>query len=287
MSIFKSKKVDRNRSTLLSLWDNFSFRISASLYLAVLIFWFIGSVINTRDPNFIHESSILIPPDSDFIFGTDQIGRDQFSRLASAIPFALAMSATGVLIGAIVGVILGVSAAYIGSWYERLVVIATNVLLGLPSLLLAILVVGVLGNGRLKTVFAVSLIYIPEFSRLGRLLTGHIKNSGFVVASRLMGFGRWWILRRHILRNVLPSLVVLVAISLSTSLLAITALSFLGLGVVPPDTDLGNMLSLSLDYISLAPWLVIAPSLILVLLVVAANFLGDSLSRVLDSRQSG
>ena len=102
-----------------------------------------------------------------------------------------------------------------------------------------------------------------------------------------MGFGRWWILRKHILRNVLPSLVVLVAISLSTSLLAITALSFLGLGVVPPDTDLGNMLSLSLDYISLAPWLVIAPSLILVLLVVAANFLGDSLSRVLDSRQSG
>ncbi len=280
---FKKPHKKRNFHGLLS---DFSFRVAISLYGIVFLFWILGSFINSASPEEINGDFVLIAPGSEFLFGSDQIGRDQFARLSSAIPFALSMSFSGVLIGTIIGSILGISASYIGTWYERIVVIFTNVLLGLPSILLAILVVGVLGTGRLKTVFAVSLIYIPEFARLGRSLTGRFKNSGFVAASRLMGFGPWWILRVHILKNVLPSLAVLFAISLSTSLLAITALSFLGLGVVPPETDLGNMLSLSLEYISLAPWLFMGPSIILSILVVASNFLGDSMSRALDSHQN-
>lgn len=278
------KRKKKTRFNALS--SNRSFQLSMGLYLIVLLFWSTGTFVVPSNSEQIFDEFVLTAPGGQFLLGTDQLGRDQFARLASAIPFAIAMSSAGVLIGALIGSILGISAAYIGKTYEKIVTLMTNVLLGLPSILLAILVVGVLGTGRIKTVLAVSLIYIPEFARLGRSLTAHLKNSGFVIASRLMGYGPLWILRIHIFSNFLPSFVTLVAISLSTSLLSITALSFLGLGVVPPETDLGNMLSLSLDYISLAPWLFVGPSAIIVILVVAANFLGDSLSKTVDARQN-
>lgn len=268
------------------LLSNRSFQLSLGLYSFVGLFWIVGTLLVPHGPEDIHDQFVLTRPNSQFLLGTDHLGRDQFSRLASAIPYAIAMSGAGVLIGALFGSVLGISAAYIGRTYEKTIVILTNVLLGLPSIMLAILVVGVLGPGRTKTILAVSLIYIPEFARLGRSLTGHLKSSGFVLASKLMGYGPVWILRLHIISNFRPSFFVLVAISLSTSLLSITALSFLGLGVVPPETDLGNMLSLSLEYVSLAPWLFLGPSAIIVILVVAANFLGDSLSKTVDARQT-
>ncbi len=266
---------------------NLSFRFSCVIYFFVIVFWFIGTIINPHNPQDIHETLVLASPSREFPLGNDQIGRDQFSRIASAIPFAISMSISGVLLGAFLGIIFGVSSAYLGGIYERLIIIGTNVALGLPSILLAILVVGVLGTGRLETVLAVSLMYIPEFARFSRVLTGNLRSSGFVVASRLMGFTKFQILRQHVLPNVVPSLVVLGAISLSSALLSIAALSFLGLGVVPPETDLGNMLALSIDYAAIAPWLLIGPSITITLLVVASNFLGDSLSWALDARQSG
>lgn len=274
------------RGWVRSLWGNVSFRAAISIYFLLVLFWVWGVLVNNNTAEGIDELSILLPPDSSYPLGTDQIGRDQLARLASAIPYAVLMSVSGVLLGATIGAFFGITGAMAGGVYERFVIAGTNILLGLPSILLAILIVGVLGTGRTNTILAVSVIYIPEFARLGRVLSSNLRESGFVIASRLMGFGQLHILFRHILPNLMPSLVVLASVSLSTALLAITALSFLGLGVVPPEADLGNLLSQSLDFVAIAPWLLIAPALLLVCLVIAANLLGDAFSWLLDAKQS-
>jgi ABC-type dipeptide/oligopeptide/nickel transport system permease subunit len=152
-------------------------------------------------------------------------------------------------------------------------------------LLLAIVIVAVLGPGLINAALAIAIVYTPRFARIARAAALIVRTSEFLDAARLAGVRPGTILVRHMVPNVMPSVIVLAALSMSTAQLAYASLSFLGLGVSPPQADWGNMLSKARDFVTLAPWLVIWPTAALVLLMLAFNVLGDAVRDVLDPRQ--
>ena len=160
-------------------------------------------------------------------------------------------------------------------------------LFAFPTLLLAIIIVAVLGPGLVNAIIAIAIVYTPRFSRIARASALTVNNAEYLDAARLAGVSTPAILWRHFVPNVLPPVIVLAALSMSTAQLAYASLSFLGLGVSPPQADWGSMLSKARDFITFAPWLVAFPTLALVMLMLAFNVLGDAIRDVMDPRHAG
>lgn len=255
--------------------------VSLSLIVGLAVF---GPLVVHWRPNAIRPGDVLLGPSADHLFGTDQSGRDQFARIAAAIPLALEMTIASTGIALFVGAVLGIFAGSAGGATERLVMWLTDMFLAMPPLLLAIVVTGVFGQGVRNTILAISLIYMPRFVRIARGSTLAVRGQPFTEAARLSGTGGLRLMVRHIVPNVLAPLVVMTGLTLSSALLAASALSFLGLGVRPPDADLGSMLAAAESLMSLAPWLVVCPSIVLVLMIVGFNMLGDAVGKVIDPR---
>jgi ABC-type dipeptide/oligopeptide/nickel transport system permease subunit len=154
----------------------------------------------------------------------------------------------------------------------------------MPPLLMAIVVAGVFGAGTRNTIIAIALIYIPRFIRIARVSTLALRTRPFIDAARLAGTGPVRLVVRHVIPGVVPGLIVMTTLTLSTALLALSALSFLGLGLRPPAADLGSMLADSVGLIPIAPWLVIFPSIVLVLLIFGFNLSGDAVGNAIDPR---
>ncbi|GAA1999384.1 ABC transporter permease [Microbacterium ulmi] len=242
--------------------------------------------IVTGDPTYQDSTARLQPPSLEHWFGTDQLGRDQFARVASAIPIAFGLPLTAILLALVVGSTIGLIAAYAGGFTERSLMWITDIFLALPPLLLAIVVAGAFGPGARNMTIAIAMIFVPRFARMARATTLSVKHLAYIDAARLAGSSGFGILVRHVLPSVFPSLIVVTTLSLSTALLAQASLSFLGLGVIPPAADLGNMLAEATRSIGVAPWLAIFPSVAIVLLILGFNVLGDAVRDVLDPRIS-
>lgn len=251
------------------------------IVLAVL-----GGVIAPYDPNVGEMRSTLAAPSVRHWFGTDELGRDTLSRVVDGASVAVIVAFLSVAIALVIGVVIGVIAGYFGGIVDTVLNRSQDVLFAFPTLLLAIIIVAVLGPGLFNAVLAIAIVYVPRFARLARSSALGIKTSEYLDAARLAGVGTTTILVRHMLPNVLPSVIVLAALSMSTAQLAYASLSFLGLGVSPPQADWGSMLSKARDFITVAPWLVAWPSAALVLLMLAFNVLGDAIRDVLDPRHS-
>jgi ABC-type dipeptide/oligopeptide/nickel transport system permease subunit len=200
---------------------------------------------------------------------------------------ALAVAMLSVAIAMVLGVLIGVVAGYFGGLVDTVLNRSQDVLFAFPTLLLAIIIVAVLGPGLVNAVLAIAIVYTPRFARIARASALGIKTSEYLDAARLAGVSTPVILVRHVLPNVLPPVIVLAALSMSTAQLAYASLSFLGLGISPPQADWGSMLSKARDFITVAPWLVVFPTLALVLLMLAFNVLGDAIRDVLDPRHAG
>lgn len=255
-----------------------------ALFVLLAIF---GRVISPYDPNVGEMVSTLTGPSSRHLFGTDELGRDILSRVIDGSRIAIVIAFLSVAIASIVGVVIGVIAGYFGGVVDTVLNRSQDVLFAFPTLLLAIIIVAVLGPGLFNAVLAIAIVYTPRFARIARSSAMGIKTSEYLDAARLAGVRTPAILVRHMLPNVLPSVIVLAALSMSTAQLAYASLSFLGLGVSPPQADWGSMLSKARDFITIAPWLVIGPTAALVLLMLAFNVLGDAIRDVLDPRHSG
>lgn len=258
----------------------------AVLALFVLLAIF-GRLISPYDPNVGELVSTLSAPSAKHLFGTDELGRDTLSRVIDGSRIAIVIALLSVAVASVVGVVIGVIAGYFGGLVDTVLNRSQDVLFAFPTLLLAIIIVAVLGQGLFNAVLAIAIVYTPRFARIARASALSVKTSEYLDAARLAGVRTPTLLVRHLLPNVLPSVIVLAALSMSTAQLAYASLSFLGLGVSPPQADWGSMLSKARDFITVAPWLVIGPTAALVLLMLAFNVLGDAIRDVLDPRHSG
>lgn len=255
-----------------------------ALFIFLALF---GHFVSPYDANASDFAATLSGPSARHWFGTDELGRDTLSRVISGSGIAVAVAMLSVAIALAAGVVIGIVAGYFGGWVDTILNRSQDVLFAFPTLLLAIIIVAVLGPGLVNAIIAIAIVYTPRFARIARASTLTVRSAEYLDAARLAGVSTPIILLRHVTPNVLPPVVVLAALSMSTAQLAYASLSFLGLGVSPPQADWGSMLSKARDFITVAPWLVAFPTLALVLLMLAFNVLGDAIRDVLDPRHAG
>ena len=244
---------------------------------------FVGPLIVPYDPDQRVAESFL-PPSAAHLFGTDEIGRDEFSRVIVGIRLtwlpALAIIASGVLVGGFLGLLAG---AY-GGWTDRIIQRFTDLFLVLPSTLIAIAVVAALGPSLLNTAIAIAIFWWPWYSRIVRGEVRAIAARPHVDAARLAGVSETRLLFRHLLPGAVPSILVAATLDVANVILILSMFSFLGLGAPAPAPELGAMTARSLESLTTAWWLPLAPALVVFLLALAANLAGDGIRDALEGR---
>lgn len=236
------------------------------------------------DPTQTDVGSRLGAPNATNLFGTDLHARDIFSRIVWGGRFSLAVGIATVVLALVVGSALGILLGYAGGRIDAIGSRAVDVMLGFPSVVLAILVVVVLGVGLVNVVIAVGIAQVPRFARVARGAVLAVKEQLFIDSARAIGADGWRIMSRHLLPNVVPTLIVLGTLNLGEAILSTATLSFLGLGAQPPTPEWGAMLNEGREYMRYAPWMMIFPGLFLFLAVMAVNLIGDRLSHLLDPK---
>lgn len=236
------------------------------------------------DPNDQSFRIKLKPPSSEHWLGTDEFGRDVFSRILVGTRVALYVGIVPVIVALTIGVTLGLVAGYYGKSVDQVVMRLIDILLAFPWLLLAIGIMAVLGPGINNVVIAVAIVYIPAFARIVRGSVLSIKEKEFVEAARAMGQPNLRIITRHVLANAWAPIIVLATLSIGQAIIYAAGLSFIGLGTQPPNADWGVMLSSGREYLRDAPWLGFFPGLAILITVLAFNLFGDGLRDALDPR---
>ena len=229
-------------------------------------------------------SNALRPPSAEHWFGTDQLGMDIFSRVIVGTRVSLTVGLLAVSIAMAVGVILGSTAGYIGGWVDTVIMRVMDMMLAIPSILLAITLMAALGKGIDKAVIAIGLVSIPEYARIVRSNTLSIKENDYVAAARIVGNSDLRIIARHVLPNALSVIIVRVTLGMSSAILDLAALGFLGMGVQPPQAEWGDMLGRARGFIFQAPYTLFYPGMAITMTVLAFNLLGDGLRDALDPK---
>lgn len=226
------------------------------------------------------------PPGASHWLGTDQFGRDVASRVMHGMLASLRVAVLSVAVAAFIGSVAGIVAGFFGGWTDRLIGRSTDMLFAFPAILLALTIVAALGRGWVNTVIAIAIVYTPIFVRVARGPVLTVRESDFVKAGRVLGFGPGRLLFRHVLPNVTAPIIIQIALALSWAILTESSLSFLGLGTQPPEPSLGQMVSDARTLFARGWWLMVAPASGLVLAVVGLNLLGDGLRDILDPTRS-
>lgn len=229
-------------------------------------------------------NNILSPPTSNHLFGTDEYGRDIFSRMLHGTRLSLSVALVGVTVGAVIGTVLGIVAGYYRGPVEKIIMRISDVLLSFPGLLLAIGIVAIIGPGLTNVVISIAISGIPNFTRIIRSNTLAIKELLYIEASRSIGVSDSRLLFKHIFPGTIPSLIVSYTMRLGTAIISAASLSFLGFGASTKNPDWGAMLSSGRDYIGLAPHMILYPGLAIFFTVLAFNLLGDGLRDTLDPK---
>lgn len=259
--------------------------ISAFTLLAVIVIALTAQWIAPYGVNDVDVPNALHSPDGQHLMGTDELGRDVLSRVLVAIQASMTVAVVSVAFAVVVGVTVGIVAGYRGGWADTVSMRVVDVLFAFPVLLLALAIVAVLGPGITTTMLAIGVVYTPIFARVARASTLSVRTEPFVAVSRTMGSGDLHILGRHILPNVTGPLIVQTSLSLAFAILSEAALSFLGLGIQPPQPSLGRMIYDSQGFVTLAWWMAVFPGAAIFVIVLAFNLLGDGLRDVLDPKQ--
>jgi peptide/nickel transport system permease protein len=250
----------------------------------VLVAAIIPSVIQPYEPNKIGVGPNMAAPSADHLFGTDDYGRDIFSRVVDAARLELTMSVGGVALAVLIGVPLGLIAGYRGGVADSVLMRIQDAMLAFPNILFAILVVAALGASQRSIILTVGAIFVPRFARLVRGSVITLREEEFVQASQALGATPTRVMARHILPNCIAPILVQITLAISVAILIEAGLSYLGLGVQPPTATWGNMLKQAQAFPRQAPWYVIAPGACIFVVVLALNLLGDALRDRLDPR---
>jgi peptide/nickel transport system permease protein len=254
---------------------------------AIAVLAALGPWITPYDPDAFNVRSRLQPPSAEFWFGTDEFGRDVFSRVLAGAYHSILMGLGATGISLAIGVPLGLIAAFKRGWTEEVIMRAVDLMISLPPVLLGLLILAVTEPGLWKTVAAVGLVYVPIMTRISRAVALDLLSEDFVEAARARGEGAYHILVREILPNAWPPLIVETALRITFAILLGSALSFLGLGPQPPASEWGLMIAESRPFIAEAPWIGLAPGLCLCAMLIAVNIVGEGLRDLLDPRLRG
>ena len=244
-----------------------------------------GRALAPYGPNAVDVASRLQGPSLSHPFGTDELGRDVLSRVLIAARASLLVGLVSVGIALTAGVVLGLVAGFYGRWVDDVVMRVMDMLFAFPAILLAIAILAVLGPGLVNVMIAIGVVYTPIFARITRASVLSVREEVYVRAARSLGVGDLRLLRLHVLPNVLAPIIVQTSLSLAFAILSEAALSFLGLGVQPPDPSWGRMLLEGRGFVEQAWWMGVFPGIAIFLTVLSFNVVGDALRDALDPRQ--
>jgi peptide/nickel transport system permease protein len=234
------------------------------------------------DPLAQHPLDQLVAPSHKYWFGTDQFGRDIFSRCVEGTKASLRVALVAVALAGVIGTVAGIAAGFFGGVLDAVVMRLADILFAFPAILLALAIVTALGSGWFNTAIAIAIVYVPIFARVARGPVLALREADFVRAGRVLGFSTPRLLFRHILPNVAAPVIVQVTLALSWAILTEASLSFLGLGTQPPAASLGLMVSDSRQLAAAYWWTLAAPAAVITLAVIGLNLLGDGLRDALD-----
>ena len=257
--------------------------LAFSLFTLIILLALVGPSIAPHDPIKTNATNALEPPGLSYLFGTDHLGRDVFSRVIVATRLDLGIAFSAVAISFCVGCALGGAAGFWGGWTNRVIGRISDAIMAFPLFVLAMGIVAALGNTIENIIYATAIINLPFYIRVSRAETSIRRNIGYVDAARLSGSGNLRILFTQILPNILPPLMVQVSLNMGWAILNAAGLSFIGLGVRPPNAEWGIMVAEGSNYIISGEWwLVIFPGAALMLAVFCFNLLGDGLRDIVD-----
>jgi peptide/nickel transport system permease protein len=241
-------------------------------------------VLSPYESDEIEASAALSAPSGQHWLGADNLGRDILVRVADGYRISLSIAVGSVVLALLAGVPLGLIAGYAGGWLDNVIMRPLDVLMAFPAILLAITVMAIFGTGVAVLLPAIGIVYVPIIARVMRASTLATRRELFVEAARARGASRWRIVLRHVLPNSVGPVTVQASILMGIAILLEAALSFIGLGVRPPTPSLGLMLSDGRDFMANSAWIVAAPGLAIMVLVLAFNLIGDGLHDWLDPR---
>lgn len=252
-----------------------------ALFVAAAVF---APLLVPAAPTATNFSDTLAPPSAQHLLGTDELGRDELSRILYGARVSIGMAATAAALAAAIGLTIGMLAGFSGGAFDLTVMRVVDALQALPGLLLAFAVAGLLGAGLINIEIAVIAVWWTGYARVVRSMVLSLRERQFVDAARGAGATRRWLIVHHVFPNILGPAVVLATLELAHILLALAALSFLGLGVSPPAAEWGTMLSQARPFFDRAPQLLIYPGVAITLVALACNLVGDGLRDALDPR---
>ncbi|MFB1082000.1 nickel transporter permease [Jeotgalibacillus sp. JSM ZJ347] len=283
-----AKKVNPRIENYKMIWKrlkkNKAALIGGYLILLFIIVAIFGPMLLSKDPNETDIANKLAGPSAEFWFGTDNFGRDIFTRIIHGMSITLYVGFTSVVIGLVIGVPLGIISGYYGGRIDNLIMRIMDVLLAFPGILLALAIVSVLGGSLQNVIIAVGIFSIPAFARIVRGSTLSVKKLEYIDAVRALGATDFRIIFRHILPNVMSPIIVQATLRIATAVLTAAGLSFLGLGAQPPMPEWGAMLSEGRAYMYDAWHVAFFPGVMIVLVVLAFNIFGDGIRDALDPK---
>ena len=258
--------------------------VGGALIVFFIVTGLIGPFFTTLDPNTTQVLNKLKPPSAEHWFGTDNYGRDIFTRIIHGMSLTLKVGFFAVALGGAIGILLGIVSGYYGGPLDTFIMRVMDILLAFPGILLALAIVSVLGGSLTNVIIAVGVFSVPAFARIVRGSTLSVRKLEYIDAVKALGASDARIIFKHILPNVMSPIIVQVTLRIATAILTASGLAFLGLGAKPPTPEWGAMLSDGRAFMNTAPHLVLFPGVAIVLVVLAFNIFGDGLRDALDPK---
>ena len=277
----KDKPAMKSGAPAVNGWKTGDMELKIGLTIVIFIIA-LGVVSIFYTPYDVYEMNTSVrsqAPSLAHLFGTDNFGRDILSRAMVGARFTLLVSGSTVLLAALISIVLGLTCGYVGGLVDEVVMRIIDAINSFPSILIALVMVSVLDYGKLTIIPALVIIFIPSFTRIVRTGTLQYKNADFVLSNKVFGDSDLRILFVHILPNIYPLLLSSIVIGLSNAILAESSMSYLGLGIQPPIPSWGRMLKEAQDILFSTPWAAIAPGLMIVIMIVGLNCIGEGIRK--------
>ena len=256
---------------------NKNFRAGAIITGIMLVIILVGLIWTPYDPNAMSASAKMAKPSLQHLLGADNFGRDIFSRVVEGAGATFLIATASVAIGLVIGLLIGGLTGWFGGWVDEVLMRLNDSITAFPSILLALVLIAIFGSGKYNIILALGILFVPSFARIVRMEVAKQKSLDYVRSARLMGVSDMRILFVHIMPNIIPVLLSTVAIGFNNAVLAEASMSYLGVGVQPPDPSLGRMLNEAQGYLLSAPWYALSTGLTIILLVLGFGLISEGL----------
>jgi len=286
IEVIETESVSLWRKSFRRLLKNRTAVMGAILLVGIILISIFAPVVATHSPTEQSLRNQLRPPSSEHYFGTDDLGRDVFSRVVHGSRISLMVGVGVMALRGLIGITVGMLAGFIGGRTDHILMRISDAVISFPGILLALAIMAIWGAGLVNVIIALSVVGWPQFARLVRAEVLSLREREYVEAARGLGLSDVGIMIRHIFPNILPLIIVYASLTISAPIVSEAALSFLGLGIQPPDVSWGRMLSGAQRYMRVAWWMATIPGLAITVTVLSFNLLGDGLRDALDPRMN-